>query len=448
VSNADDAGLVTAVAVGVATITATSGTITDSVDFTVTPAVLDSITVAPPTANIIPGGTQAFTATGNVSDGTTTVLTATAVWTSSATAVASIAATGIATGLTVGATTITATFEGVSDTATLNVLGPSVTETLPRDTAFGIRTSTPIVVTFDQAVGTGTVTVQPDVGPCTGSLQLSDDNFANCVRFTGPVVLTAGNTIVTVTPAVGALSAATTYKLRITDAVKNAAGGAAVPFTQAAGFTTAAAGACATGLVISQVYGAGGNGSNGAASFKNDFIELHNGGSTAVNLGGFAVQYASVNGDTWQVSALPPVALAAGGYFLIQEGAGQFTATALPTPDLVPPTLIAMAGGAGKVALTASTRPLTGTCPLALTNDFVGYGAANCSEGTGPTSSLGNTTAAIRKADGCTDANDTKNDFAVATPTPRNAAAAPNVCACSLALEGDDEPAMSFLSED
>jgi predicted extracellular nuclease len=43
-------------------------------------------------------------------------------------------------------------------------------------------------------------------------------------------------------------------------------------------------------IVISQVYGAGGN---SGAPYRNDFIELFNLGTTTVSLNGWSVQYAS-----------------------------------------------------------------------------------------------------------------------------------------------------------
>src|SRR3954447_4620132 len=69
-----------------------------------------------------------------------------------------------------------------------------------------------------------------------------------------------------------------------------------------------------TSLVVSQVYGGGGN---TGAPWRNDFIEVFNPTGAAVSVAGWSVQYASATGTTWQVSALsgsiPP-----GGYFLIQ----------------------------------------------------------------------------------------------------------------------------------
>ena len=50
-------------------------------------------------------------------------------------------------------------------------------------------------------------------------------------------------------------------------------------------------------IVISQVYGGGGN---SGATLKNDFIELYNRGATAVNVTGWTVQYASSTGSSWR----------------------------------------------------------------------------------------------------------------------------------------------------
>jgi 6-phosphogluconolactonase (cycloisomerase 2 family) len=79
------------------------------------------ITVAPTTATIDATTTQQFTATTYYSDGTRTAATATAAWSSSNTAVATVNASGVATGLTNGSSSITATFGGLSASASLTV---------------------------------------------------------------------------------------------------------------------------------------------------------------------------------------------------------------------------------------------------------------------------------------------------------------------------------------
>ena len=61
--------------------------------------------------------------------------------------------------------------------------------------------------------------------------------------------------------------------------------------------------------------------------------------------------------------------------------------------------------------------------PSAAIQDFVGYGtAATTFEGTAPTASLSNTTAALRGGGGCTDTDQNGTDFAVGAPAPHNTA--------------------------
>ena len=176
-------------------------------------------------------------------------------------------------------------------------------------------------------------------------------------------------------------------------------------------------------VVISQVYGGGGN---TGATYTNDFIELFNRGAAPVSLNGWSVQYNSATGTgTWQVTNLTNVTLQPGQYYLVQEAQGTGGTTPLPTPDAI--GTIAMSGTAGKVALVNNTTALAG-CPAGLI-DLVGYGAtANCFEGTGPTPAPSNTLAVARAANGCTDNNQNAADFATGAPAPRNTATPLNPC--------------------
>src|SRR5882724_350132 len=72
-------------------------------------------------------------------------------------------------------------------------------------------------------------------------------------------------------------------------------------------------------VVISQVYGGGGN---AGATLRNDFIEILNKGTSAVNLAGWTVQYSSAAGTTWTNSTPLSGTLQPGQYYLIQEAAG------------------------------------------------------------------------------------------------------------------------------
>lgn len=188
-------------------------------------------------------------------------------------------------------------------------------------------------------------------------------------------------------------------------------------------------------VVISEVYGGGGN---FGATLKNDFIELYNRTAAAISLNGWSVQYASATGSSWQVTSLSG-SIAAGSYYLIREAAGAGGTVDLPPHDASGG--IAMAGGAGKVAVLSSTAALTGTCPTGgAIIDFVGYGStANCFEGSGPTATLSNTTSAQRLNGGATDTNSNAADFTTGTPDPRGAVdPAPSVSATSPANGGAD----------
>lgn len=165
-------------------------------------------------------------------------------------------------------------------------------------------------------------------------------------------------------------------------------------------------------IVISQVYGGGGN---GGAEFKNDFIELYNPTNHPVDLTGWKVRYTSAAGTFSSGTDLNGT-IPANGYFLIEEAAGTGGTTDLPTPD-VSKGILAMSGTNGKVDLVDKS----GT-----TIDLVGYGTATNVEGSA-TAALSNTTAAIRKAAAGAPADsrglDTDNnstDFVVQAPSPRN----------------------------
>jgi predicted extracellular nuclease len=177
-------------------------------------------------------------------------------------------------------------------------------------------------------------------------------------------------------------------------------------------------------VVISQVYGGGGN---AGAALKNDFIELYNPSSTSVSLTGWSVQYAASAGTTWQKTTISGT-LAPGAYYLVQEQAGAGGTTALPTPNAT--GTINMSATAGKVALVGNATTLAGSCPAGLV-DLVGFGTANCFEGAGAAPSPpNNTTAVLRQGSGSVDTGNNAADFAVGTANPRSGGvgdAAPSV---------------------
>ena len=168
-------------------------------------------------------------------------------------------------------------------------------------------------------------------------------------------------------------------------------------------------------VVISQLYGGGGN---SGSTFKNDFIEIYNLSNSTVDLSGWSIQYAPATSGTWQVTALSG-SISPGHYYLIQEAQGSGGTTNLPTPDASGGS--AMSATNGKVALVNSTVALSGTCPSGNgIVDLVGYGSASCFEGTGRAPSPNNMNAVFRAGNGCNDTDNNKNDFVIGLANPRN----------------------------
>ena len=178
-----------------------------------------------------------------------------------------------------------------------------------------------------------------------------------------------------------------------------------------------------THLVISQVYGGGGN---SGAVYTNDFIELFNPTSTPLSTSGYSVQYASSAGNFTAVTVLPAVMVQPGGFYLVEEAAGSGGTSPLPAPDAI--GTIAISATGGKVALSSAAGAL-GACSLTDSNlvDLIGFGsAASCSLGS-PAPAPSNTTADLRTIL-CSNTLHNGSDFSVGAPAPRNTSTAPSPC--------------------
>ncbi|CAN5154910.1 hypothetical protein BH18ACT9_BH18ACT9_17410 [soil metagenome] len=186
-----------------------------------------------------------------------------------------------------------------------------------------------------------------------------------------------------------------------------------------------AAAAAGEDLVISEVYGGGGN---SGATYTHDFIELHNPTGVAVSVEGMSVQYRSASATATAISQVTALSgsVPAGGHYLVQEARGMAGTTPLPTPAAT--GSIPMSATGGVVFLSTSTEPHTPATgdvsddgdPLLV--DLVGFGAANTFENAGTPEAAGtpapsNTLSVARAASG-TDTDDNSADFVTAVPSP------------------------------
>ncbi len=313
------------------------------------------------------------------------------------------------------------------------IASPEVASTTPADGSTPTAGPT-VVVTFSTAMNPATLTGQTAAGACSGSIRVSMDNFASCIAFSSAAAtMSGGNTVATLTAAPGLL-VNRSYKIRVTTAAQGASGTALLAqFSQATGFTTTSPNTCEGSVVISQVFGGGG--SSGTVP-NADFVELHNRGTTPVTMTNWSVQYASSTGNSWQTATVTGT-IQPGAFFLVRMQNVTGTGTALPSSD-ASATGITMSATTGKVALVNNTTALTVVCPTgASIVDFVGYGTANCFEGAAPAAAPTSSTAAFRAQSGCADVNNNVADFSAAAPNPRNSAAAPVGCACSVLNESN-----------
>lgn len=174
-------------------------------------------------------------------------------------------------------------------------------------------------------------------------------------------------------------------------------------------------------LVISQVYGAGGN---GGATLDSDFVELFNPTNNPISTAGMTLQYTSATGtfsacttSNTVCHVLASKTIAPGAYYYIKQAKGTGGTQASVTPDDT--GLIALGGANGKVVLASNgTAVINPTSTNVI--DYVGYGSANAFEGTGPAPANTATNGAFRNGAGCTDSNNNAGDFTAGTAAPRS----------------------------
>ncbi len=240
VATVDTTGLVSTLATGSVTITATADGQSASAAVTITPVLAASVTVTPATATLSAGQTAQLTATARDSAGN--VLTRPITWSSSAPTVATVSATGLVSALAAGSATITATADGRSGSATVTVpvvvgplakvvltpasatiaVGGSVTFTVtgydaqghvePGPIACGWSSDQPAIATVSggvaKGVAAGSSLIKAGCGGIVGSATVTVTSSATS---SGPVAAT-----VTVSPASASLQVGGTQQLTAT----------------------------------------------------------------------------------------------------------------------------------------------------------------------------------------------------------------------------------------
>lgn len=316
---------------------------------------------------------------------------------------------------------------------------PRVVRTSPAE-GVSAPASRLLSVTFSTRMDPSSLVAQTTAGRCTGTVQLSLDDFVTCVALRSELpAMSEGGTMATfgITPG---LLVNRTYELRVDAAARSEAGVAMdAPYRMRSGFIPTSPNLCDRSVVIAEVYPSGElpDGPNA------DYVVLHNRGSVAVEIDGWSLQLARPGDAGWQVVRLAG-AIEPGGWYLVQLTPSSPSGEPLPSADVVAETG-GLAPEGGTVALLVGTEPLRVSCPLGedgrrwgVVIDLVGYGLPGCAEGLeAEFAADGGTRARARRADGCADVDDNRSDFEWTVPTPRNAAARPSVCGCFVLNESD-----------
>ena len=116
---------------------------------------------------------------------------------------------------------------------------PTVSSVYPADNQNGVSITENISVTFSKAMNTTSVTTNISNTTCSGSFQLSYNNFDNCIQMSSSPLSSNSYRTFTVDPSIN-LSHSTNYKIRVTTGVKDTAGNSlSSQYEISNGFTTA-----------------------------------------------------------------------------------------------------------------------------------------------------------------------------------------------------------------
>jgi Bacterial Ig-like domain (group 2) len=228
-------GLATGVGLGASNLGAKDGAVTGATILTIGKAssgtaTVKSIAVTPLNASVAAKGTLQFTAIATLSDGTTSNVSSSATWASSATKFATVNAGGLATGVSAGVTAISAAVGSIKGSTTLTVTGGAgSTATIKSIVITPARTSIPkgssLQLTATATLSDGTTadvtttslwtTSHPEYATvnATGLAQGVGLGASNMAAKNGAIT---GATILTITP--GAVANPTVTSIAVTPA--------------------------------------------------------------------------------------------------------------------------------------------------------------------------------------------------------------------------------------
>ena len=265
-------GVLTAVSGGMVQVSAAYQGVTGSASIAITQSALLTIAVSPSQSSLPVGETRQLTLTANFSDGSIQNLTQSATWTSSASAIATVNAQGVVTAVSVGGTQLSATYHGITATASVTVTQPALlTITIgPNQSTLPLGESEQLTATGSYSDGStqnltqsaawssSSLSVSVSIqGMATGKGLGVAQVSATCQGITGSTAVTVGAAAllgITVSPSQYSLPAGASKQLI---AVGNFSNGTTQNLTQSATWSSssAIASVSATGMVTTTAAG-------------------------------------------------------------------------------------------------------------------------------------------------------------------------------------------------
>ena len=109
------------------------------------------------------------------------------------------------------------------ETGSTDTTAPTVSSVYPADNQNGVSITGNISVAFSEAMNTTSVTTNTSNTTCSGSFQLSSNDFSSCIQMSSSPSSSNSNMTFTVDPS-NNLSNYTNYKIRVTTGVKDTCG--------------------------------------------------------------------------------------------------------------------------------------------------------------------------------------------------------------------------------
>jgi len=293
-------------------VTDSSGNVSDTLSITsfsvdLAPVIAEVTAVTTPSNDYTPDYTFSSTEAGTITYGDSCSSSTTSASSDNNTITMNTLSNGTYSNCTIRVTdsggNVSNTLSITSFTIYIDTTAPTVASISPTDNQTYVSRSDNVSVTFSEAMEVSLVTTNTSNTSCSGSLQVSSDNFSTCVQMSSAPTVSNSNKTFTVDPAAD-LPTITSYQTRVTTAVKDVAGNnLSSQYQTTYGFTTnlfVAVGESGTIAISSDTINwTPVTNTSGYMSISTNLRDITFGNGTFVITASGSVAYTSTTGITW-----------------------------------------------------------------------------------------------------------------------------------------------------